>query len=415
MQNNTYKVQRFILASDLTELRNNAIYQQMRAEINRRNNPLSGGTDWEKVHQLAEQLICSVGADLLTSAYYISAACKTQGVSGLASGLELMLSIVSYSAELVQLPCEKVAETINWAVTKITPELKQMAATPANVREWYRCEYACQQLFELLKQKQPQHVPNLDVLGYLIFEKIDLIDSNKSKGLNSTITPRTDSPPQVNKSTKWPVLMMLSTLLMCSVLSSYLSVIYHEKIIAKAPSWLYQAPEVVVVPPLSVAQLIDKLFNLPLQEPLISVYPEQVMLLVDLDKHYRRFSVARTKMANLSQLAVQLPKNRRKVQGLSSDLAEYASSLTPILGRAYYIDDLLADQELGRAKFELTQLNNQLKALLIKRTLLTQAWNKQHKAVVLSGDNVSVTGNKKKVLFDVAADTSHSIPSIVKQ
>jgi len=36
-------------------------------------------------------------------------------------------------------------------------------------------------LFELLKQQQPQYVPNLEVLGYLIFEKIDVIDSNKSK------------------------------------------------------------------------------------------------------------------------------------------------------------------------------------------------------------------------------------------
>lgn len=314
MQNNTGKVQRFILASDLAGLRNNAVYQQMRAEINRRNNPLSGGTNWEKVHRLAEQITSSIGADLLTSAYYISAACKTQGVNGLASGLELMLSIVSYSAELAQLPSDKVAETINWAVAKITPEIKQMVATPTNIREWYRCEYACQQLFELLTQQQPQYVPNLEVLAYLIFEKIDVIDSNKSKELNDLITSRTAHLAQAEKFNRGFVVMGLSMLFLCSVLSGYVSVLYHEQIIAKAPSWLYQAPEPVM--PLSVAQLIDQLFNLPLPESAVSIYPEQVMLLVDLDKNYQRFSVVRTQMANLSQLAVQLPRNRRKVQGI---------------------------------------------------------------------------------------------------
>ena len=77
-------------------------------------------------------------------------------------------------------------------------------------------------------------------------------------------------------------------------------------------------------------------------------------------------------MANLSLLAKELPSSRAKVQQESLVLAQYASSLSPILGRTYYVEDLLEAKEYARAEIELGQLNNHLKALLIKRTLLTQ-------------------------------------------
>ena len=369
MHNTSRKLECFNLASDLIKLRNTAAYQQMRVEINRRNNPLSGGTDWEKVHQLAEQISSGLGADLLTSAYFVTAASKTRGVSGLASGLELMLSVVSYSAELTQLPNEKVAEIINWAVTKVTPEIKKMTVTSDNVRDWYRCEYSCQKLFELITQKQPQHVPNLDVLGYLIFEKIDLLETNK------VTVPNNLTSSQVTlkaKARRWPVLAISSFILVCCVASSYLTVIYHEQVSERLPLWLYQEPELIPEVEPSVAQRIDDVFSLPQQAPLVSIYPEQVSLLVELDKNYQRFANARTLLANLSLLAKELPSSRAKVQQESLVLAQYASSLSPILGRTYYVEDLLEAKEYVRAEIELGQLNNHLKALLIKRTLLTQ-------------------------------------------
>ncbi len=369
MHNTSRKLECFNLASDLIKLRNTAAYQQMRVEINRRNNPLSGGTDWEKVHQLAEQISSGLGADLLTSAYFVTAASKTRGVSGLASGLELMLSVVSYSAELTQLPNEKVAEIINWAVTKVTPEIKKMTVTSDNVRDWYRCEYSCQKLFELITQKQPQHVPNLDVLGYLIFEKIDLLETNKVTVPNNLTSSQV---PLKAKARRWPVLAISSFILVCCVASSYLTVIYHEQVSERLPLWLYQEPELIPEVEPSVAQRIDDVFSLPQQAPLVSIYPEQVSLLVELDKNYQRFANARTLLANLSLLAKELPSSRAKVQQESLVLAQYASSLSPILGRTYYVEDLLEAKEYVRAEIELGQLNNHLKALLIKRTLLTQ-------------------------------------------
>ncbi|WP_064792200.1 type VI secretion system ImpA family N-terminal domain-containing protein [Shewanella woodyi] len=374
MDNTSRKLDCFNLASELTELRNSAAYQQMRVEINRRNNPLSGGTDWEKVYQLALQISSGLGADLLTSAYFVTAASKTRGVSGLASGLDLMLSVVSFSTELAQLPNEKVSEIINWAVTKVTPEIKKMAVTSSNVRDWYRCEHACQKLFELITQKQPQQVPNLDVLGYLIFEKIDLLETNKVSVLPSSAS---NTVPVKVKARRWPLWALSSLIVICSLLSGYLAVLYHQEVSGKLPLWLYQAPEEKVAPESSIAQRIDRAFSLPQGEPLVSIYPEQVSLLVELDKNYQRFANARTIMANLSQLSQALPESSNKMKQETLSIAQYASSLSPILGRTYYIGDLLEDKEYARAEVELNQLNSQLKALLIKRTLLAQQLHNQ--------------------------------------
>ncbi|AQS36229.1 hypothetical protein Sps_01040 [Shewanella psychrophila] len=376
MQNNACKVNRFRLATDPASLREQPLYQEMRSEINRRNNPLSGGTDWDKVCRLALELANTSGADLLTSAYYISAASKTQGVSGLASGLELMLSIVSYSSEIEAISAEKVAEIINWAVTKVTPELKKMAATPANVRDWYRCEYACQQLFELLKQKQPQQVPNLDVLGYVIFEKLDHIETQQRKSITKVPHSGADKATSAKKNRSWLVAVAGLSTLVCGCAGIYAGVFYQDEIRQQLPNWFPPIEVVEVQAPPTVAQLIDDLFILPQQDTSLSIYPEQVNYLIELDKNFRRFSAARTQMANLSQLTRQVPVNIRQVQGASKDVANYASSLSPILARTYFIDDLLKDEAYDRASGELTQLDIQLKALLIKRTLLALQWGK---------------------------------------
>lgn len=402
MYNMSRKLECFNLATDLVKLRNTAAYQQMRVEINRRSSPLSGGTDWDEVYQLAEQLSLGLGADLLTSAYFVTAASKTRGVSGVASGLELMLSIVSYSSELTHLPNEKVAEIINWAVTKATPEIKKMTVTLDNIRDWYRCEYSCQKLFELLTQKQPQQVPNLDVLGYLIFEKIDLLETNKVTVPNN-LTSRQVQPKA--KAKLWLVLLLSSLMIVCCVASSYLTVIYHEQVSERLPLWLYQEPDPIPEVEPSVAQRIDDVFSLPLQAPLVSIYPEQLSLLIELDKNYQRFSHARTLLANLSLVAKELPSSRAEVQQQSLVLAQYASSLSPILGRTYYVEDLLEAKEYARAEIELEQLNNHLKALLIKRTLLTQQL-KNH-TLMQTGVALPQVGAQRVTNEQVSVTNSH--------
>ncbi|MEI6859667.1 MAG: type VI secretion system ImpA family N-terminal domain-containing protein [Shewanella sp.] len=367
MQNNVCKVNRFKLASNPKSLREQPLYQEMRAEINRRNNPLSGGTDWAKVCRLAQELANTSGADLLTSAYYVSAASKTQGVSGLASGLELMLSIVSYCSETEAMATDKVTEIINWAVTKVIPDLKKMAATPANIRDWYRCEFACQQLFELLKQKQPQQVPNLDVLGYVIFEKLDHIEVLQRKSITKESHLGADKLKIAKKHIPWIVVLSGILFVFFACAGIYGGVSYQNEIRQQIPS-LFTPIVVAKVP--TVAERIDEFFNLPPQNSPLSVYPEQVDYLIVLDKNFRRFSATRSKMANLSRLSRRVPVSVRQLQEATKDVANYASSLSPILARTYFIDGLLEDQAYARADAELMQLDTLLKALLIKRTLL---------------------------------------------
>ncbi len=137
------------------QLREDNRYQQMRSEINRRQSPFSGGTDWEKVYDLAATLAMTDGVDLLAASYFSVAAAKTRGIAGLASGLELLLTVLAHSKEMGTISPEKCAEILNWAIGKLLPELKDMQATEGNIREWYRCEYACQQLFELMQRVNP--------------------------------------------------------------------------------------------------------------------------------------------------------------------------------------------------------------------------------------------------------------------
>lgn len=82
------------------QLREDNRYQQMRSEINRRQSPFSGGTDWEKVYDLAATLAMTDGVDLLAASYFSVAAAKTRGIAGLASGLELLLTVLAHSKEM---------------------------------------------------------------------------------------------------------------------------------------------------------------------------------------------------------------------------------------------------------------------------------------------------------------------------
>lgn len=386
MQKSEHKLNRLKLAQDPAVLRDEPLYQQMRTEINRLGNPLRGGTNWEKVYSLALEVASTIGADLLTAGYYISAASKTQGVSGLASGLELMLSTVSY-CDMKDVPEKKIIEIINWSVSKVTPDLKKMEATLANMRDWYRCEHACQQLFELLKERHPQQVPNLDVLGYVIFEKLDHIERLQRKP--NTQVPFIKNELKKRKRAKPLFIVFFSLFLLTFCIGNiYLGVTYQNKLRQQFPMWFTSIP--VAVKHASVSQWIDELFDSLAPQALDTIEPEQVSYLVKLDKDYRKFSTTRSKLSNFSLLTEQLPKNTKQVQSTSVEVANYSNSLSPILARTYFIETLLEEKNHIRANDELAKLDIQLKGLLIKRTLLFRQWSQ------LSTQRAEVTNKKEQ-------------------
>ncbi|WP_299007999.1 type VI secretion system ImpA family N-terminal domain-containing protein [uncultured Shewanella sp.] len=382
-------VNRFKVTQKPALLRDDSRYQAMRTEINRRYSPLSGRVDWDKIKSLAESIATDAGADLLTSAYYCVAVCKTDGVSGLATGLELMLAVLAHASKESSPSLEKTTEIINWMVTRVTPDLKELLGTMDNVRDLYRCEYACQQLFELVQSYQHSEssnlTPNLDTLGFLIFEKLDAVNQVHN------VVPTLNNLKSKSKDSQRKLLFWRGLSFSCLGVLSF-SIIFLLGTLYKAPQNVVDflvaqttATKVIAAPNppkiRSIDTQIDALFSaVPPTDKDMLIYPQQVEFLIDLDKYYQRFSKARTRMANIRQQINGLSSNNAKITQLkqmSTELDQYASSLSPVLGRAYYIDEILNTAQLDRAEQELNLLDAQLKSLLIKRMLLKQEWAKQ--------------------------------------
>lgn len=354
-------------------LREDSRYQQMRSEINRRQSPFSGGTDWQKVYDLAATLAITDGVDLLAASYFAVAAAKTRGIAGLASGSELLLTVLAHSKEMGSISPEKCAEIINWAIGKLLPEIKDMQVTEGNIREWYRCEYACQQLFELMQARQPKQMPNLDALGFQIFDKIDVAKQPLKK------QPQTVGQKQQtsDKGMSWSLGLVLLLLALTAghfakPLGLFIGqMFWPERFASRSVDAVTQLPNDVVLPLSLKMDLLFGATTIPQGE--FNVHPEQLSYLLELDKYFQRFAASRTKAANLSRELQQWQGSDAaklsQLQRQSRDMADYASSLSPVLARTYYIDDLLKQQQIERAEQELNLLDKQLKSLLIKRTL----------------------------------------------
>lgn len=352
----------FELAQEPGQLRADDRYQQIRSEINRRQSLFDSGTDWERVYELAAEIATTQGVDLLVACYFSVAACKTRGVAGTASGLELILVVMAHSIDVAQMAPSKRTEILNWAIARMIPELKDLPLTQDNQREWYRCEYACQQLYELMHRKQPELMPNLDSVGFQIFEALDKNGAPPSAfDMSQIAVAQKRGKRRFTRLLLWLVAFTgVGSLSFYMGLEDWLQVSASQGVMA---NW----------------QRFDKVFELP-QQPgdELKVYPEQQDYLLELDKFYQRFAQSRTQAANL-RLSLQhwqgSQNNLEELREQAKQLDTYASSLSPFLGRTYFIEGLINSGQLARAEQELTLLDKELKALLIKRSLLARSIN----------------------------------------
>ncbi|WP_232312677.1 hypothetical protein [Enterovibrio coralii] len=83
-----------------------------------------------------------------------------------------------------------------------------------------------------------------------------------------------------------------------------------------------------------------------------------------------RFETARTRAANVSLLM----ENGRvdQVKTLAKGLENYAISLSPMVARVSFAEQLIEEGDTERAMAELTIIDNQLKALAMKKVLLME-------------------------------------------
>lgn len=355
---------RFTVARNPEKLRENARYQRIRALINSRYSPLSGGTNWEQIYQEGHSLLLDEGVDLVLAGYLAVAATKTRGVEGLAFGLELMLVVVVHSPDEQSLGGERWIDMLSWTMAKLQPEIKAIGCTPSNLRDWYRSEYACQQLYEVLKIKGEPQLTLLDSVGYMLFEKLDGV---------AALAPETfHQPPAKPRVAK----RLIQTLVLVGTAIVSIGIGYWFRPMGEA-QLTQRLPEYFPPPPVVVATIEDRVEALFSAEASVKAAPLQTpafqLELTELERYYKRFSSVRTQAANLERvmLSGEMPSEEEwgRAQELAQELKDYSSSLSPLLGRAYFIDELIQQQQFNRASEELDKSDRLLKALIIKRTI----------------------------------------------
>ena len=398
----------FRLVSDESLLRDSSVYQQIRSEINRRNVPLAGGTDWDNVRKLCEQIGASEGVDLLVAVYYTVAAIKTQGLSGLAVGLELQAAVIKKFGANSAFPAIRRSELLTWMVGKIGPEIRSLNPSVKQLRDLYRCERACHSLHNQFSLLQPDQVPDLDMIAFTIFEYIDKLETNAEIAQPKTI--------EVAAKLSWkqkilPYFGGASLAFIATFGFVYLkqnldtpnSVVSVEQTIPKVmqPEFINNLPLIIDFGDFATKKeeisafyldrslaLMDKKVTedlrqaLGLEATLQGLYPGDESLQGDVetleswkadmlavvDTQYQRFSRARTNAANINLMVESDRYDQAKV--LAKKMEDYAISLSPVYGRAMYIEELIEQGKLESSQLELDKLLYNLKALNLKIALL---------------------------------------------
>ncbi|MEF1218797.1 hypothetical protein REH76_13465, partial [Photobacterium damselae] len=93
---------------------------------------------------------------------------------------ELQVVAVDTFIRNSSIPAQKRAELYQWMLGRIGNELRALTPTLSQLRDLYRCERACQRLNEIFMEVQPEHIPNLEAIGYVVFEHIDRIENGLS-------------------------------------------------------------------------------------------------------------------------------------------------------------------------------------------------------------------------------------------
>lgn len=398
-----YEMKNFQINSDEAQLRDSDEYQQIRSEINRRFNPLAGVTDWERVKLLCEKLACNHGVDLLVSIYFTVASVKTQGLQGLANGLELQSAVLSCDSTST-LPSSRITELYQWMLERIGHEIKSLRPGHSQLRELYRCERALQLIDSQLTLLSSGNIPALDSLGFTLFEHIDKLETTQS----ISMVTKVEKSPIV----KWLGIAILLGVILGIGFSGLIQLFqyYHqplESIITKSysPNVFYSStglslhekpsiellekyrPELIAFYTSTIKRLVIEPYQSPsrvlaLSTTLTKFYPNdsQVKLLAKTVEKWNnkysnefirlseRFTDARTHIANLELFLEK--GDITKAISQAKDLDQYAESLSPLLSRMLYIESMIKNKNNILAKQELTKLDMQLISLLLEKSRL---------------------------------------------
>ncbi|CAH8190384.1 Type VI secretion-related protein VasL [Vibrio aestuarianus] len=396
---------RFHLIEDSAAIRNLDTYQRVKDEINRRHNPLSGGSDWAVVKEACETLAKGPGIDLLLCGYYTVACLKMQGLVGYANGLELLCACLSNLHQPDVKAAKMRKEVLDWVNARVVRELKDLRPNYESLRDLYRCERFCERLNTILESQQPDCLVDFEGVGFAIFEHIDRLETQYHSLLKRhNQVDKAQAERNQKRARITHVMTFVAGILVVAVV--YVSVMYlpffHSMPYAtsQARPALGSTDQVRAFQQQHSAEKISKLSKdiVPLYRSaieqnmaisfesarveaqqvlnaLLLLYPqstavlevEQTLLsskqqaIQQTESIIERFSETRTKMANIALLA---QKGRlSELQRQTKSLEDFAISLSPIYGRAAYVEELVEKGDITQANQEFTILKDRLNNL----------------------------------------------------
>ncbi|HGS4571771.1 TPA: type VI secretion system ImpA family N-terminal domain-containing protein [Vibrio cholerae] len=398
------------LTNDSEEIRGLEPYAKVREEINRRFNPIAGGTDWAVVKEYCEQLACNQGMDFLICGYYAVACLKTQGLAGYATGMELMSASLANQGECDVKSAKVRKEILDWVNARVVQELKALKPTYESLRDLYRAERHCERLHQLFEQQQTEYKVDFEGVGFALFEHIDRIETQYHSLLKKQEKAQ---PPKLKF---WQHGYALFTLGVLGVALGVVGGYWGWPWFYTTP---YAAPQRITT--LNEASQTQALLNdsstserarwqhdlIPLyrdtlqqnltisfSEPkrhaitqlnlLRTLYPEneqvnalsqefalqQQQALEQTALFVAKFSEIRTKMANIALLAKR--GKWAELEKQTKSLEEFAVSLSPIYGRVDYVQGLLEQGDVTNAQREFAILKQRLDSLSWKIAELEQ-------------------------------------------
>lgn len=415
----------YTVTTDSEKIRSLESYVAVREEINGRFTPFAGGTDWQVVLKESEALAQGEGIDLLMSSYLSIAKLKLEGVAGFANGLELVLSCLMQLSKPDTKAAKMRKDILSWINQKAIPEIKNMKPNHELLKDLYRSERMCERIHEWMSLQQPKHEVDFEGLGFVLFEHIDRIETQYhtlvKRQEKQQVEPQ--SAGSRNRSTINAFLASLLTAAACIggfwlYLNPYVLNEYQYKSWRSVPTLdatraeaflnntsaeqlrlyrdklvpLYQAeinerlkkaadePYRHLLDQLSVLQTLyseDQQVNALTH----SVAKEREAALDQVNLMIERFGLARTQMANISKLVKS--KRWADVEAQAKRLEDYAVSLSPIYGRADFIQALLEQKQFQRAEDELLELRNRLNNLAWQTVELNQRLEKEKKEMSL--------------------------------
>ncbi|ENM5743582.1 ImpA family type VI secretion system protein [Vibrio metoecus] len=389
------------LTNDSEEIRGLDPYAKVREEINRRFNPIAGGTDWEVVKEYCEQLACKQGMDFLICGYYAVACLKTQGLAGYATGMELMSASLANQGECDVKSAKVRKEILDWVNARVVQELKALKPTHESLRDLYRAERHCERLHQLFEQQQTEYKVDFEGVGFALFEHIDRIETQYHSLLKKQEKVQ---PPKLKFWQRGYGLCMFGAVgLALGVIAGYwawpwfyttpyaqpqlVTVLNHaeqaQALIRESSQSERERWQRDLVPLYrsTLEQNLAASFSEPKQQAisqlslLRTLYPDneqvntlsqtfslqQQAALEQTALFVAKFSEIRTKMANIALLAKR--GKWAELEKQTKSLEEFAVSLSPIYGRVDYVQGLLEQGDIPNAQKEFAILKQRLDSL----------------------------------------------------